>query len=149
MIKLAAKLKVEGNTWAVIATRIGRKGDESARRITQEHPAEWKEAYEQAYQDNIDAFEAEGILTQRQLMRLGLDKPEGPTIEEQRVRQSAGHSALNHTRGLRAMHINLHSDVDIDRKTIIRFVLPGDNGKNADSRGGAPDRFKATGIPPV
>ncbi len=146
-IKLAAKLIIQGNSWEFIAPRIGRNGADSARRITQEYPAEWKEAKDKAYEENIDSFEAEGILTKRQLMRLGMNRKKGPTLSQQRIRDTASTAVLSHARGLRAQHINLHHDVDVENRTIIEFVLPGDNGKYADANDQAANRAKATRIP--
>ncbi len=132
ILKIAAELRIEGNPWSVVAKRIGRSNADSARLITREHPGEWRMAYEEARAEYLPSVEAEALLTQRELMRpmrqlydeitaqpvLRDGKPV-LVVRDEKIRQSAAHSILNHTRHERASRINvLHSGEVTHRLTL-------------------------------
>jgi len=118
MIKLAARLRVEGNSWKQIAPRIGRSSDLSARSITQEHKELWRSEYEQARALYLDEVEGEAILTQRSLLR----------STDERVRQMAAHSLLNHCRQLRPTKLEHH----IPQKLTAEFASDNTEGGDDD-----------------
>ena len=108
-IKLAARLLIEGEPWRVIAQRIGRGNENTARHIQAEYPELWKTEYAAAREKYLDSVESEALLTQRELMRPTKParderghirvNPDGTPMQEERaepIRQSAAHSLLNH-----------------------------------------------------
>ena len=101
-IKDAARRRVEGQSWSVIAEYYGYKRAQSAcNTLTSEHPTLWRDAYEKARALWLDEIEATAVLTQRDLLKSA----------DERVRQSAAHSLLNHCRQLRAQKIELTGDL--------------------------------------
>ena len=97
-MRTVAQLRVEGATWDAIAEKFGYKhGDSACSTITQGNKAEWQAIYEEVRADLLDTVEAEALLTQRSLLRSA----------DERVKQAAAHSLLNHCRQLRAQQINI------------------------------------------
>ena len=96
-IKLAAELRVQGESWAVVAERIGRADENSAEHLVHEHPEEWKRAYEEAYNAWLPRFEARCAKTQDELQARDGDKFKYGADLAQR----AAHSGLAHTAKLK------------------------------------------------
>lgn len=109
-IEQAAKLRAEGATWDVVAKRMHYASADSARTtLSQEHSQQWQAARERARDEFGPQYEAEALLTQRELMRptrpvyddkgkQEFDTDGSPKMQmrDERVRQSAAHSLLNH-----------------------------------------------------
>jgi len=100
----AAELRAEGLSWEKVRVKLHaedlmhRCDERSMRHITREYPDVWK----RVFREKLDQFvqsdvETEALTTQRQLLR----------SEDERIRQSAAHSLLNHSRAMRAKHIKL------------------------------------------
>jgi len=126
-LKLAARLRVEGELWRSVAKHIGRRNELSAQRICQEYPDLWHQEYEAAREAYLNSTEAEALLTQRELLRTqggdgGLEE-----VDARRIRQSAAHSLLAHTAKMRAQkvevfggldHNHFHSDGPMDWRAV-------------------------------
>ena len=147
-IKAVARLRVEGATWASIATRYGYKQSDSARQsLTLKYPDRWRTAYELARALYLDEIEGEAVLTQRELLRptrivKRLDRKTGETTEERvdnplDIRQRAAHSVLAHCAKLRAQKVELtgrlsheHDTTSVDIEARVRAyaeaLLEGD-----------------------
>ena len=126
-IKEVAKLRVEGATWAVIATRYGYKHNQSARQsLTLKYPVLWRDEYELARALYLDEIEGEAILTQRELIRptriVTHHDPDTGAETEERVdnpldmRQRAAHSILAHCAKLRARKVEVTGSMEHEHK---------------------------------
>ena len=136
-IKLAARMQIEGNTWAQIAPHIGRRNENTARHITAEHPEEWREAVTEAREAYLGSVEAEALLTQRELTRplkpmrdesgQQRQNPDGSAMLQERdekIRQSAAHSLLAHTAKLYAQKVTIDATVNggVDQDAVAQRV---------------------------
>jgi regulator of protease activity HflC (stomatin/prohibitin superfamily) len=116
-IKEAAKLRIEGASWAVIATKYGYSDGDSARKmLAGMYPELWRGEYEKARELYLDEMEAEAVLTQRALMRpfRTVRKPDGTEVVqtlEPQLNQSAAHSILAHAARLRSQKIEVKGEV--------------------------------------
>jgi len=118
-ITQVARMRVDGASWRVIATKYGYKNEASAcTMMTQEYPKLWKAEYEAARAVRLNELEIEAVQTQRELIRPYRTKQviseEGKLTEKTvaienplPIRQSAAHSLLNHTRQLRAQKVEI------------------------------------------
>jgi len=129
-IKEAVALRVQGESWAKIATRYGYKNENSAMHmLTQEYPDLWRTEYELARAKYLDEIEAEALLTQRQLMRPF--HADGKTPRSEQIRQSAAHSLLNHCRQLRAQKIEMTGSGG--GPMAVQFVFQDEENHNGDA----------------
>ena len=97
---VAAKLRVEGNSWDTVAPIIGRKNGDSARQIVGQYGAAWRKAYEEARHEYLDGVEAEAVMTMRRLMNCG----------QAAIEERAAYGVLRHCSNLRAKKIE-HTSV--------------------------------------
>ena len=143
-IKLAARLRVGGNSWTVVAKHIGRKNEDSAQHIMDENPEEWKAAYAYAYAMYLDEIEAEAGVTERELMRPlrylytsdGKVKHENgyPVVvaRDEKLRDSAANHLLVHASKMRVAHINVHHTGETTGKLVLSLETfdPRDQAKS-------------------
>jgi hypothetical protein len=121
-LEQAARLRVEGATWEVVAGRLGgySSGDSARKTLAGHHPELWQAAMERAREEYGPQVEAEAILTQRELMRptrqvydehgkpvVNTDGTPKMQARDERVRQSAAHSLLNHASRTRRQQIEM------------------------------------------
>jgi len=126
-IRQIARLRVEGTTWAQIATRFGYSDFNSAcSTVTGEHPDLWKAELELAWDTYWSEIESEALLTQRELLRP--QRVDG-TPRDERVRQMAAHSLLATGARRRAQRVRLE-DGEGDRLDLGDLLASlGTNGK--------------------
>ncbi len=121
-IERVAHLRVTGVTWAVIAKQFGYTNDDSARiALTHKHSDVWRAEYELARAKYLDEVEAEALLTQRSLLR----------SDDDRVKQAAAHSLLNHCRQLRAQKIEMTGSGG--GPMAVKFVFEDEENHNGDA----------------
>lgn len=144
-IKLAARLRVEGNSWTIIAKHIGRANEDSAQHIIHEYPEEWKAAYAYAYAMYLDEIEAEASVTERELMRplrrlytgegkVKTDEHGYPVMvaRDEKLRDSAANHLLVHASKMRVAHINVHHTGETTGKLVLSLETfdPRDQAKS-------------------
>ncbi len=128
IIKLAAKLRVQGCCWAKVAPRINRKTANTASQLPHEYPALWDEAYEDARRSYLNSMEAEAILTQKELMQptykiqLGEEEESNELPTPLDIRQRAAHSILNHSRHSRGDKLHLTGELDHKVRTTTDLI---------------------------
>ena len=131
-IKRACELRVQGETWDRVANMLHREfpcryasGEVCRNTLMAQHRALWQREYERARETYLDSVESEAVLTQRALMR----------DDDNRIRQMAAHSLLNHCRGLRAQkHEVTVGGTELFRAQFGNANL-GDNDDNDDGDG--------------
>lgn len=104
-IRMAARLRAEGNSWKTIAERIDRENAESARQLPIEHPEHWKREIDSARADTLDEVRGKASETLLELLEPVKPKygPDGEPVDgkfetrDERVRQSAAHSLMVNT----------------------------------------------------
>ena len=141
LLQAAVVMRVHGMTWAQIAPKMRRKNEDSARKIQTEYPETWKREYGAALEKYHDEMESEASLVMRELLRpIGpvydtRGRPavdgEGQPVMQQRdekVRQSAAHSLLNHARQSRVQKLNIEADIEHGFKSTTELILKARNG---------------------
>ena len=133
-LKRAAKLRVQGATWQTIATAIHRNGADSARRLTQEYPAEWAEEMESAEAEYADQYRGEAVATLHELQghQLVACDHDGEPIRTKggrlviidvplRIRKDAARALLDYDARRRAkapeQHVTVPVSVGVDNST--------------------------------
>lgn len=118
-IKEAARMKVEGATWAVVALKFGYSSADTCKKTLSQtiHLEEWRAAYEEARADRLNDIEVGAILTQVELSQRYVTVPAYEHIPEKvfenrdQIRQAAAHSLLAHCAKLKAKEVG---DVNIN-----------------------------------
>lgn len=128
-IKKVALSRVEGMPWATVARRYGYKDANAAQStITGGHPDLWRAEYEKARTNHLDEVEAEAMLTQRELLRpfQTIKDKTGKEIEilrDEKIRQAAAHSLLNHTSRQRSMKVDVTHTTDQEQMQVYMDAL--------------------------
>jgi len=102
-IKESAKFRIQGESWRQIAQRYQYSSEDSARAmLTQEHPEEWRRAYEAARKRLLDEVEIGAVSRQIELSEQS---------DNLAIAQAATHSLLVHCAKLRAQQIAVTATV--------------------------------------
>lgn len=144
-IKSAAKMRIEGAAWAVIAKNFGYKNEHTALDfLARRYPKRWKKEFEEAEELYGETIDAEALLTQRELMRpyrVDVNPSTGAkkTISnDPRVRSGAAHSLLHHRRALKQMKLKTEGDVNV---TVPVHVSTGEGEEAQGGERSAIDRL--------
>ena len=115
-IQRAARLRVEGNPWEVVAAHIGRRHADSAKHLTQEHPQEWAAAFAQAREKHLGGLEMEAVRTLREMLSLH-ESPRAANMEPmqvEQIREAAAHSLLCHCAKMRAQRVVVNANATVN-----------------------------------
>lgn len=136
-IKEAARMVVEGATWAVIATHYGyASADSACATLAREHRDEWRAAIDEARTIYHGTIEAEAVLTMRQLLRpyREIIKPDGTKAHQEipiSTTQSAAHSLMSLAVRDRAQKIE-HSG-GVEHSGVVRFEWAAEGEVDPDA----------------
>ncbi len=143
-VEQAVFLKINGTSWQALADRYGYKSADSARKALTTN-ALWRDTYNAERVKHLDDMEVESIVTLREFLRLEHREKEGDDIvmkpTDPKLRESAAHSLLHHSRALRTQKIHLTSGAEPFILKIVQAEAP-DNDETSEGGGNERDECR-------